>query len=261
MVTHQTHLFPDVEDPVGNWISIGHPAVAEVCAHGFDFVVVDTEHTDIGLETLANVLRAVETVEGDVSTFVRVPWNDPVEIKQVLDLGPDGVIVPMIEDADQARQAVRAMRYPPAGIRGVGPGRAAAYGRSFDEYVERADEELTTIVQIETAAGVEHADEIAGVDGVDAVLVGQGDLSGSLGVLGEWNADEFRTALGTIVDAVHAAGKPLCMLAMDDEGIPRWVAAGADILIAGVDVAYLAKGSDAARDAFESARARPEDAD
>lgn len=253
MEDDSAQLVPGVDRPVGNWISIGHPTVAEICAAGFDFVVIDTEHTAIGLETLTNLLRAVESLDEDVSTFVRVEWNDPVVIKRVLDLGPDGVIVPMVETAAEAREAVEAMRYPPEGVRGAAPGRASAYGRTLAEYFETANETLRTVVQIETERGMENADEIAAVEGVDAVLVGQGDLSASLGILGEWQADAFQSALRTIVDAVHDAGKPLCMLAMDDADVERWVDVGADCVVAGLDVTHLATGSDAARAAFERA--------
>lgn len=253
MAMYSEALFSDIEDPVGNWLSIGHPAVAELCAPGFDFVVIDTEHTDIGLESLANMLRAVESLDDSPTTFVRVPWNDRVEIKRILDLGPDGVIVPMVESEDEARRAVAATQYPPDGNRGVAPGRATDYGRSFDEYVEQGAEAVRTIVQIETRNGLEQSEEIAAVDGVDGVLVGQGDLSASLGVLGEWTSDTFQSALDTVIDAAHDAGKPVCMLAMNTEGIHRWKAAGADVIIAGIDATYLVNGSETARDEFDIA--------
>lgn len=252
MVAYHQAMFPDVEYPVGNWLSIGHPAVAEICADGFDFVVIDTEHTDMGLESVTEMLRAVDAV-GDVRSFVRVPWNDPVVIKRVLDLGPDGVIVPMVETAEEARDAVEAMRYPPDGRRGVAPGRASDYGRTFETYVQHADDDLHTIVQIETVRGVDNAEAIVAVDGVDAVLIGHGDLSGSLGVLGEWNHTKFRSALEVIIDATHEAGKPVWMLAIDAEGIHRWVNAGADVVIAGIDATYLVDGSDTARAEFGDA--------
>ncbi|WP_255171267.1 HpcH/HpaI aldolase family protein [Natrononativus amylolyticus] len=239
------------EHAVGNWISIGHPTVAEVCARGFDFVIIDTEHTPTGLESLENSLRAVEALEEDVTPFVRVPWNDPVRIKRVLDLGVAGLMIPMIETAEGAERAVEAMRYPPEGVRGAAPARASDYGRTFSDYFETANEQLTTIVQIETERGVENAAEIVAVDGVDAVIVGHGDLSASLGVFGEWESERFQTALQSVIDVAHDADTPVGMLATDRDGIHRWIDVGVDFVIVGMDIAYLAEASDAARAEFE----------
>lgn len=236
---------------VGNWISIGHPTVAEICARGFDFVIIDTEHTPTSLESLENSLRAVEALEEDVAPFVRVPWNDQVRIKRVLDLGVAGLMIPMIETAEQAQQAVEAMQYPPEGVRGAAPARASDYGRTFGEYFETANGELTTIAQIETERGVENADDIVAVDDVDAVIVGHGDLSASMGVFGEWDDDRFRAALQSVLDAAHDAAVPVGMLATDPEGIRRWVEVGVDFAVVGADMFYLAAGSDAARQEFE----------
>ncbi|WP_293032990.1 HpcH/HpaI aldolase/citrate lyase family protein [Natronococcus sp.] len=240
------------ERSVGNWISIGHPTVAELCARGFDFVIIDTEHTALGLETVANMLRAIEALDEEVASIVRVPENDRTLIKRVLDLGVDGLMVPTVETAEGAQRTVDAMRYPPEGSRGAAPARASDYGRAFGEYVDRANEELTTIVQIETERGVENATEIVSVDGVDAIIVGHGDLSASLDVFGRWDHERFQSALESILNAAHDVGKPVGMLATDDEEMRRWVDAGVDFAIAGADLCYLANGSDAAREAFES---------
>lgn len=242
-------LRPD-ERAVGNWISIGHPAVAEICARNFDFVVIDTEHTAIGLETVENMLRAVDD---DVAALVRVPGIDPERMKRVLDLGAAGLMVPMVETAEQAERAVEAMSYPPKGIRGAAPARASDYGRRFGEYFENANEDLITIVQIETERGVENADRIVAVDGVDAVIVGQGDLSASMGVFGEWESDRFQSALDSVLESAHEADKPVGMLALHHDDIHRWVEAGVDFLISGADMAYLRTGSDAGREEFEKA--------
>lgn len=239
------------EPAAGNWISIGHPTVAEICARGFDFVIIDTEHTAMGLESLENVLRAVDALDEDVAPLVRVPWNDRTRIKRVLDLGAAGLMIPMVETAEQAERAVEAMRYPPEGVRGAAPARASDYGRTFDEYFDRANEKLTTIVQIETERGAENAEEIVSVDGVDAVIVGHGDLSASMDVFGEWEHERFRAALQSVVEAAHGVDKAVGMLATDREGIRRWVDAGVDFTIVGADMFYLADGSDAARAEFE----------
>lgn len=243
-------LFRPNDSAAGNWISIGHPAVAEICSSGFDFVVIDMEHTATGLETLENMLRAVDD---DVVSLVRVPSNDPVWIKRVLDLGVSGLMIPMIETREQARQAVEAMRYPPEGTRGVAPARASDYGRTFGEYFESADEELLTVLQIETERGLENVEEIVAIDGLDAVIIGHGDLSASLGAFGQWTETEFESALDSIVTAAHDEGKTVGMLATDHESIRRWTDAGIDFLLAGADISYLASGSEAAREEFEAA--------
>lgn len=239
---------------VGNWVSIGHGAVAEIAADlGYDFVLIDLEHTSIGLETLEDLIRTVEAAPGETEAVVRVPWNDHVWIKRVLDLGPAGLMIPMVESGAEAQAAVDAMRYPPEGRRGLGPGRATRYGRSLPEYMDRADDELVTICQIESRAGVENAASIAGAAGVDAVIVGQGDLSTNLGIFGEWEADTFAESLDTVIAAAEDAGVPVGMLALDHEGIHRWVDAGVDFLIAGADIGYLIAGGEAAREEFEKA--------
>lgn len=233
----------------GNWISIGHPAVADICSRGFDFVVIDLEHTAIGLETLENMLRAVHD---DVAPIVRVPANDPVRMKRVLDLGAAGLMVPMVETREQAVQAVDAMQYPPSGERGVAPARASEYGRTFDDYYRRADDELATVLQIETERGAKNAAEIAAVDDVDAIIVGHGDLSASLGAFGQWESEEFTSTLDSIVTTAQDSGVPVGMLATDEESIQRWADAGVDFLLVGADISYLASGSAAARKRFDS---------
>ena len=247
------------ERAVGNWVSIGHGTVAEIAADlGYDFVLIDLEHTPIGLETLEDLIRTVESAPGETEAVVRVPWNDHVWIKRVLDLGPAGLMIPMIESAGEARDAVEAMQYPPTGRRGLGPARAARYGRDLPEYLDRADDELVTICQIESAAGVDNAGAIAETEGVDAVIVGQGDLSTNLGIFGEWEAAEFETALETVITAADESDVPVGMLALDHEGIQRWVEAGVDFLIAGADIGYLVAGGEAAREEFEAATAAHE---
>ncbi|QIO25353.1 HpcH/HpaI aldolase/citrate lyase family protein [Haloarcula sp. JP-L23] len=233
----------------GNWISIGHPAVAEICSRGFDFVVIDLEHTATSLETLENMLRAVHD---EVAPIVRVPANDSVTMKRVLDLGAAGLMIPRVETRKQAVEAVDAMRYPPHGERGVAPARASDYGRTFGEYYRSADDELTTIVQIETERGAENAEEIVAVDGIDGIIVGHGDLSASLGVFGQWESERFESTLDSILATAHAEGTPVGMLATDDESIQRWTDAGVDFLLAGADISYLASGSNAAREQFEA---------
>ncbi|WP_254546863.1 HpcH/HpaI aldolase family protein [Halomarina pelagica] len=244
----------DGERVVGNWISIGHPAVGEISAQlGFDFVVVDTEHTSTSVSELEDVIRAVDAADGDTAPLVRVPNHDPGRVKRVLDAGAAGLMFPMVETAEAAAAVVAAMQYPPDGVRGAAPARASDYGRSFGAYFRDANDALVTIVQIETARGVENAAEIAAVDGVDAIQIGQGDLSASLGAFGDWDDDDFTAAVAAVVDAAHAADVPVGMLALDHDDIDRWLDAGVDFMQVGADMVYLAEGAEAARSHFEEA--------
>ncbi len=237
-------------DPVaGSWISIGHPQVAEITSLlGFDFAVIDTEHAPNGLETVENLVRAVEC--GGSTAIVRVPWNDPVRIKRTLDVGAAGLLIPMVETEDEAQAAVEAMRYPPDGIRGMASSRASAYGLRFEEYVETANEELLTILQIETERGVTNAADIAAVEGVDALLIGPADLSASLGSLGNW---EDATVTGAIDTVLDDSDVPVGTLAVTNDDIERWVGQGFDFLIVGVDTNYFARSAREAKETYEDA--------
>ncbi len=238
--------------PVGTWISIGHPSVAEVSASlGFDFLLVDTEHTTMSLETVADMVRAVDAASETTEAVVRVPWNDQVRIKRVLDIGVDGLMVPMVESATEARELVEATRYPPEGSRGIAAGRAADYGLHFEEYVRNADGSILTVVQIETERGLKNAGEIAAVDGVDALFVGPADLSGSLGVFGEWTSDRFVDAIGEVVTAGQDAGTPVGTLTLDTDDIPVRLEQGFDFLIVGKDTATLAAANEDALDIYD----------
>ncbi|WP_101296993.1 HpcH/HpaI aldolase family protein [Halegenticoccus soli] len=229
---------------VGSWIALAHPEVAEMIAHlGYDFLAIDREHTAISLETLENVLRAVDAAPGDSETLVRVPGDDPVELKRVLDLGPDGVMVPMVETAAQAEAIVEATRYPPDGVRGVGLHRAADYGLALDGYVRTADETLARFVQIETERGVENAEEIAAVDGVDGVFVGPVDLSASLDAFGDYDAERFERAVDRIVRAADATDVAVGTLATSEDEREARLGWGVDFLIAGVDSVHLLDGA------------------
>lgn len=250
----------DGEPVAGTWVGIGHPAVAEVSASlGFEFVVVDTEHAPTSYETVENLVRAVDAAPGETAAVVRVPWNDPVAIKRVLDTGVAGVMAPMVESATDARALVDAVRYPPEGSRGVAAGRASNYGRRFDEYVSSANESILTVAQVETREGVENVAEIAGVDGIDALLVGPADLSANHGVLGEYDSEEFTGAVRSVLDGARARNVPVGTLATSPAQIDDWVARGFDFLVVGVDFAYLADGATAAKERFETRVAEREE--
>ncbi|MDL5363252.1 HpcH/HpaI aldolase/citrate lyase family protein [Halalkalicoccus sp. NIPERK01] len=242
--------------PIGTWISIGHPTVAEVNARlGLDFLVIDIEHTTINLETVEDMARAVDAAPGETDTVVRVPWNDPVRIKRVIDIGVAGIMVPMIGSAKEARDLVNALRYPPEGIRGIAGSRATGYGRNMEEYVTTANGSILTIAQIETEDGLDNVAEIANVDGIDALFVGPADLSGTLGMFAEWEREEFRDAVEHVIETGHEAGVPVGTLTVDLNDIESTVRDGFDFLIAGKDTTQMMESTERAIETYENALA------
>lgn len=244
----------DRDPVVGTWLTLAAPAVAEASAQlEFDVAVIDREHTPISLETTTEMARAVDAAGTETEAVVRVSANDVTEIKRVLDAGVAGVMAPMIDTAAEAREFVAATRYPPEGVRGVGVGRATGYGDSLSETVERANDEIVTIAQVETSDGLANVEEIAAVDGLDGLFVGSADLSAALGIFGETDSEQFLEAVDRILEAGHAVDKPVATIALEESAIERWTDRGFDAVIAGVDVDYLKAGGRRARSAFEDA--------
>lgn len=230
---------------IGMWACSGSPLVTEVAAgSGLDWMLIDMEHSANTLESTLLQLQVVAAYP--ITPVVRVPFNDAVAIKQVLDLGAQNLIVPMVSSADEARAAVAATRYPPEGVRGVGSAlaRSARWNR-IDGYLQDSAMHTSLTVQIETAAGVSAAAEIAAVDGVDAVFVGPSDLSASMGLLGQQTHPEVVSAVEQVFAAVKAAGKPVGVNAFDPAAADTYIAAGADFIAVGADVAMLARASEA----------------
>ena len=169
---------------IGSWITIGHPIVAEIMAQaGFDWLTIDMEHSAITIEKTQELIQIIQL--SGVAPLVRVSENNPTIIKRVLDAGAYGVIVPMVNSAKDAEKAVKAVKYPPVGSRGVGLARAQGYGFDFDEYAATINEESVVIVQMEHIDAVNNLDSIVSVEGIDGCIIGPYDLSGSLGVPGE----------------------------------------------------------------------------
>jgi len=247
------HLTPTFRDALagahrplaGMWVCSGSPLVAEICAgSGLDWVLIDMEHSPNALESVLAQLQAVSAYP--VTPVVRVPIGDVVTIKQVLDLGAQNLLVPMVSSRADAEAAVAAVRYPPRGRRGVGSAlaRSARWNR-VDGYLEHADEHVSLFVQIETADGVEAAAEIAAVDGIDGVFVGPSDLAASMGLLGQQTHPDVAAAVRRAFDAVRAAGKPVGVNAFDPVAAQSYLDAGASFVLVGADVALLARGSEA----------------
>lgn len=229
----------------GGWVCSGSPLVAEIMAGaGLDWLLVDMEH---GPNTLGTVLAQLQAIDGSGTTpVVRVPIGDTVTIKQVLDLGAQNILVPMVSSAAEAREVVEAAHYPPRGRRGVGSAlaRSARWNR-VDDYLANADAYVSVFVQIETAEGVDAAADIAAIDGIDGVFVGPSDLAASMGLIGQQTHPDVVAAVHRAFEAVREAGKPVGVNAFDPAVAQSYLDAGAQFVLVGADVALLARGSEA----------------
>jgi len=241
------------EPSLGCWLFLPGADHAEVLAQaGFDALIVDHEHTPGDLRHLVAQLRAIQAYP--TTALVRVAQNDPVAIKQVLDAGVEGVIVPLVETAEDARRAVAACRYPPAGMRGSAQAvaRAADYGRRKD-YAGRAAEELVIVVQVETVAAVANLPDILAVDGLDAVFIGPGDLAASLGRPGAAADDpEVADLIGEIERQVLGHGVALAGITAQAREARRMIERGYGLVTPATDV-WLVR--DGARDVLDALRA------
>jgi len=189
---------------LGSWITIGHASIAEILAKaGFDWVVVDLEHSVIPIDVAGELIRTIDLC--GISPLVRLTSNDPDQIKRVMDAGAHGIVVPMVNTPEEAERAVRATRYAPQGTRGVGLARAQGYGPGFKKYFEWQAEGPVVIVQIEHVDAVRRLSEILVVPGVDGFILGPYDLSCSMGRPGQFESPEY---LGTL-ESVLATGKRL----------------------------------------------------
>jgi len=229
----------------GGWVCSASALVAEIMAGaGLDWLLVDMEH---GPNTLDTVAAQLQAIDGSGTTpVVRVPVGDVVTIKQVLDLGAQNLLVPMVSSAAEAQAIVAAVRYPPRGRRGVGSAlaRSARWNR-VDDYLQNADAYVSVFVQVETADGVAAAAEIAAVDGIDGVFVGPSDLAASMGLIGQQTHPDVVAAVLAAFAAVKDAGTPVGVNAFDPAVAQSYIDAGADFVLVGADVALLARGSEA----------------
>ena len=234
----------------GMFISSGDPSSTEICASaGLDYLLLDGEHAPLGLETVQSQLRAMAGYP--VVPVVRVPALDTVLVKQYLDLGAQSLVIPMVDSAADAEAAVRAMHYPPHGVRGVGSAlaRSARWNR-IPDYLDRAADLVTLVVQIESAAAVEEARQIAAVDGIDGIFIGPSDLAASMGLIGRQDHPDVVAAVKTVIGRVKAAGKFVGVNAFAADRARDYVAAGADFVNVGADVALLARATEALADAW-----------
>ncbi|GAA1009739.1 4-hydroxy-2-oxovalerate aldolase [Acrocarpospora pleiomorpha] len=230
---------------LGSFVSLGHPASVEILAsRGFQTLCIDAEHAALGPAEVESLIRAADAA--GVPSLVRVSGVG-AEINRALDSGACGVVVPRVETASQAAAAVAAVRYPPAGSRGAGPGRASAYGMSLAGYIASANDETLLIVQVETQLGLDNVAEIAAVDGIDVLFVGPGDLAVSLGEPG--GSAAHSAAVEKIVDAARAAGVRSGIFCLDSEQVERWASAGVHLFLLGGDLLFLGSTASTAFDA------------
>lgn len=190
---------------LGSWLSMAHPSIAEILAMaGYDWVVIETEHTAIDVSEVLRLIIAIE--QRGAVPLVRLAWNDPIQAKAVLDSGAGGVLVPMVNTKADAELAVQMTKYPPLGIRGVGLARAQGYGVNFDSYVKNANDDSLLIVQIEHKDAVSNIEEILSVPGIDGTFIGPYDLSMSLGIPGQINHPEVISAKRKVKEATIVHG-------------------------------------------------------
>ncbi len=223
---------------IGLWLTLCDGYSAEVAARaGFDWLVIDGEHAP---NDLRSILRQLQVIEPFCPAIVRLPVAAPWMIKQVLDAGAQSLILPMINSAEEARAAVRATRYPPQGIRGVGHalGRASGFGAEAD-YAENANDEICVIVQIESRAALDALDEILAVDGVDAGFVGPADLAADMGYVRDVNAPEMQALVAQTLGRIRDSGKPAGIIDLPDQAIAAHFDSGAQFVAVGIDSTLL----------------------
>lgn len=239
----------------GAWVCSGSAINAEIVAgSGLDVVLIDAEHSPNSLETILAQLQAVAAYP--VAPLVRPPFGDPVVIKQYLDIGVQNLLIPMVDSVEHAEAMVRAVRYPPHGIRGVGSAlaRASRWNR-VENYLAEASSTVSLFVQIESAAALAQVEQIAAVDGVDGILIGPADLAASMGLIGQQGHPDVVTGVLRSINAARAAGKPAGVNAFAPAAADRYAEADAAFVLVGADVALLARATEALADRFGAVNA------
>ncbi|MET3597121.1 4-hydroxy-2-oxoheptanedioate aldolase [Mesorhizobium shonense] len=239
------------ECQIGLWCALPGGYTAEIVApSGFDWLLFDTEHSPSDVLTVLPQLQAVAAY--DVSAVVRPASNDPVLIKRYLDIGVQSLLIPYAQNADEARAAVAAVRYPPTGIRGVSAlTRATRFGR-VPEYAQSAEAEICLLVQVETRQALDNLEAIANVEGVDGVFIGPADLAASLGHAGNPGHHEVIVAVEDAIARLVKLGVPAGILTPDQSFATRCIELGTLFTAVGVDVAVLARGSESLAQRFKS---------
>lgn len=233
----------DGETLFGLWVALGSPFSAELCAGaGYDWILIDGEHGPNDIPGIAAQLQAA--AQKPAHSVVRIPIGETWIVKQALDIGAQTLLIPMIETADQAEKMVKACRYPPHGVRGVGAAlaRASDFGRITD-YLHTANREICVLLQIESRAGLANLEAIANTEGVDGVFIGPADLAADMGYLGNPGAPEVVTAVEDAIKRIKALGKPAGIMSSDPAMIERALVLGAGFVAVGSDVGLLSKAA------------------
>ena len=233
---------------IGFWLGLGDGYSAEICAGaGFDWLLIDGEHSPNGLQSILQQAQAIAAYPG-AHAIARVPVGHgdvgTAYIKQYLDLGLQTLLVPMVDTAAQASAIVRAMRYPPLGIRGMGGARASRWGR-YGNYAKEANDNVCLLVQAETREALANLDAIAAVDGVDGVFIGPADLSASLGHIGNAAHPEVQAAIEDAIARILRAGKAAGILTPDEALSHRYLELGATFVAVGLDTNLLVRHTSA----------------
>lgn len=236
---------------IGLWSSLGSNMVAEGIAHsGFDWILLDTEHSPNELPGLVTQLQAMKG--GTATPIVRPAWNDAVLVKRLLDIGVQSLLFPFVQTAEEAKRAVAATRYPPQGIRGVATtARASNFGRVKD-YLKKANDEICVLVQVETMDAIGRLREIASVDGVDGVFIGPSDLAASMGHLGNFQHPDVQKVITAAIGEIRAAGKAGGYLTGVEDEAKKRLAEGYQFVAVGSDNGVLLKNTDALAQRFKS---------
>ena len=237
---------------IGCWCSLANPITTEVLGvAGFDWILLDGEHSPNDPITFIPQLMALK--DSPSAPVVRPSWNNPVELKRLLDGGFYNFLIPFVESADEARRAVAATRYPPQGFRGVSVSQRSNRFGTVAGYFEGVNDQICVMVQIESAKGVAAAAEIAAVDGVDGLFIGPSDLAAGLGHLGNASHPDVQAAMAQVFNAAKAAGKPIGTLAPVEADARRYMNMGATFVAVGSDLGVFRSGTQALRDRFMGA--------
>ncbi|HET9714872.1 MAG TPA: aldolase/citrate lyase family protein [Pseudolabrys sp.] len=250
------HALAEGRLQIGLWSSLCSNIAAEIISDsGFDWILLDTEHSPNEIPILLTQLQAIQ--RGTATPIIRPAWNDAVLAKRALDIGAQSLLFPYVQNADEARRAVASTRYPPRGIRGVSASaRASRYGR-IAGYAAEADKEMCVLVQVETRAALEQLEVIGKVEGVDGVFIGPADLAASLGHLGNPQHPEVQAAIEDAAGRLRAIGKPAGILTANEEEARKYMEWGYLFVAVGADVGLLARNADALARKFTKGRNTP----
>lgn len=240
------------ESLLGIWNSLASPVASEALSLlGYDWMLFDTEHSPVEISMVQPLLQAA--AGGTAAHVARPAWNDKVLVKRLLDIGVQTLLIPFVQNAEEARNAVAATRYPPAGIRGVaGSTRASRYGTTKD-YLGKANEQICVLAQIETGDALEHLEDIASVEGIDGIFIGPSDLSASLGYLGNPSAEKVQEVIQNAAKRILACNKAPGILATNVEDGLRYREWGYQFIACGVDISLLVSTAQARLQKFGKA--------